>query len=373
MRTLLLATMLATVLPRALAQDNADPMRVTVNVGAERLKSLLTDEQKQSVTHLTVTGTLQEEDYAYLRAGLLGQLAELNLRDADIDTIPAHAFDCELFLPPRDAKTILPVRLKHIADYGLHVRANYTFVLTGKYPTLGNNVYGNTHDSFVDIVLSEDNDRYKHYDEGIYSLDGDTLFRTTYGSIGIRDGVRVIYSNAFENGFIYSTGSIPATVDSIGDRAFANVIDMGIWGEGNPIPYLLCLAAIPPRLGKDVFLNCSQQTVYVPDESIDLYMEAEGWKDMKFLGLSTSRPYSGIKNVRESAGLSVTDNGDTYVLQANKSIKHIRLYNAKGQTMANNTVSSERFDIPKSRISSPVTIVRVNYADGTSETLKLRL
>ena len=73
---------------------------------------MLTNEQKQSVTHLTITGAQQEEDYAYLRNDLIKKLVELNLRDAYIDTIPAHAFDygCDGNAGPKK-RIVLPVTL----------------------------------------------------------------------------------------------------------------------------------------------------------------------------------------------------------------------------------------------------------------------
>ena len=55
-----------------------DGTHVTVHAGENALETLLTEEQKQSVTHLTVTGTLLDEDYAFLRNELLNQLETLN-------------------------------------------------------------------------------------------------------------------------------------------------------------------------------------------------------------------------------------------------------------------------------------------------------
>ena len=68
---------------------------VSVCVREQRLADLLTEEQKNSVTHLTITGTMAEEDYAFIRTNRLKKIVELNLRDADIEMLPEHAFDFE--------------------------------------------------------------------------------------------------------------------------------------------------------------------------------------------------------------------------------------------------------------------------------------
>ena len=86
---IIVAALAATLLP-ASAQET-----VTVHVAGQRLESLLTEEQKQAVRTLTVTGTLAQPDYAYLRSGLLDRHDTLNLRQAEIDTIPPGAFCCE--------------------------------------------------------------------------------------------------------------------------------------------------------------------------------------------------------------------------------------------------------------------------------------
>ena len=372
----MLATMLAALLPHASAQDNADPTHVTVNVSAERLESLLTDEQKQSVTHLTVTGTLQEADYAYLRSGLLGQLTELNLRDADIDTIPAHAFHCTLKgnIPDFEHTIVLPVGLKHLSNYSLSIVGYCSAELTGAYPTLGRNVFNEFNDTGCSIMPSESNDDYK-MDLGILiSAEGDIIYRNNnFYMDTIPDHAHTIYANAFENCMIVGSVSIPATVDSIGDMAFANM-QMGYTAGAGPIPYLLCRATTPPKLGKDVFLDEKRKgprEIYVPDESVDLYKSTEGWKDKSILGLSVSRP-AGIKGVQAgNPSITVTENADAYILQADKNIIKVILYDATGRLLSSITTCSLKKEIPRNTLLAPVSIARVNFADGTSETLKL--
>lgn len=186
----LLYTLLAlfAALQQAMAQE--DNTHVTVNVDGSPLESLLTEEQKAQVTHLIITGKLAEGDYAVLRELLANQLEELNLRDADIDTLPAHAFDCTLEYRREERTVVLPESLVHLSDCALNViGSKCAFLISGIYPSFGKYPYGggndeyNLHDTRVPILkLAEGNTRYKYENNAIYSLDGDTLYTPNDGN-----------------------------------------------------------------------------------------------------------------------------------------------------------------------------------------------
>lgn len=138
----LLYTLLAlfAALQQAMAQE--DNTHVTVNVDGSPLESLLTEEQKAQVTHLIITGKLAEGDYAVLRELLANQLEELNLRDADIDTIPANAFSHEPVNKYKEKNIVLPTALKHISANAFLRPGNLSseslyLWLSGGFPTLG--------------------------------------------------------------------------------------------------------------------------------------------------------------------------------------------------------------------------------------------
>ena len=120
----------------------SDGMKVSVHVDGSCLEDLLTDEQKAGVTNLKITGSLAEEDYAYLRNSLFLQLDTLDLLDADIDTIPSNVFNWENVKGVLDHpifRVVLPKTLRHLADYSLNMGdASIVFELTGPFPTLGN-------------------------------------------------------------------------------------------------------------------------------------------------------------------------------------------------------------------------------------------
>ena len=225
--------------------DNTD-VRVSVCVGEERLENLLTDEQKDNVTHLTITGTMAEEDYAFIRSNRLKRIVELNFRDADIDTIPPHALDFKLVSKciESDRVVILPLSLKHIDDYGLCIKqARCKIVLTGMFPTLGENSYrSGVHNEWTYFMPSSDNEFLKSFYDAITSKNDSILYYCYYADIP--DSVHVIYSNAFEY-LTISDITLPETVDSIGNRAFANIEWHVATGYGTTYNYICFKSLIP--------------------------------------------------------------------------------------------------------------------------------
>ncbi|MCR5680415.1 MAG: chitobiase/beta-hexosaminidase C-terminal domain-containing protein [Prevotella sp.] len=71
---------------------------------------------------------------------------------------------------------------------------------------------------------------------------------------------------------------LPDGITSIGNRAFSGCTSL---------KYIDCYALTPPQLGQtEVFLDVPEGlTVFVPEESVDLYKAAEGWKDFIILPL----------------------------------------------------------------------------------------
>ena len=364
---------LAAALPQAIAQE-ADLTRATVNVGEGRLESLLTDAQKQAVKHLTVTGTLADEDYAYLRSGLLAQLDTLDLRRADIDTIPKLAF---YSYPKKELRIILPEQLKHLSDSSLWFRhfTEATYVLTGKYPTIGNDVYSwNSEDPGNDIRLSrmavsESNVYCTMKDGYIVSADSTVVYRSdNLILLNIPEGVILINERAFENNIVADYAVIPSTVDSIGDCAFANLCHFGT-ADGWPFS-LSCLATVPPRLGKEVFTHFPGG-VYVPDESLELYLDADGWKDVVVGCLGDVPTRQSIKFAEVSTQARVRIAGSTCRIVSDKTMAAVRCYSTDGKLLGRLSCNAEEAALPLNAPNALI-IVKVDYADGTNETIKLK-
>ena len=127
MKKMLLLILCTMVMLCRLQAQNTET-HVAVLAGEVPLETLLTEAQKQSVTYLEITGgTLSDEDYAFLRDSLLEQLDTLDLRHAEIDTIPADALgEMNLYL-------ILPEVIECIGDYAFTGECE----VTGNFPFLG--------------------------------------------------------------------------------------------------------------------------------------------------------------------------------------------------------------------------------------------
>jgi hypothetical protein len=65
-----------------------------------------------------------DEDYEYIREELITKLKELNLKEADIDTIPAYGFKCDKSCDKSSMldNLLLPKGIKHISDAGMSYR-----------------------------------------------------------------------------------------------------------------------------------------------------------------------------------------------------------------------------------------------------------
>ncbi|MBO5881480.1 MAG: hypothetical protein J6Q57_07650, partial [Paraprevotella sp.] len=288
MRRILITTILVLC---AICGMRAQSDTVTVHVDGTSLESLLEDYDKGSISYLSITGKLSEDDYAFIRNNILKSLDVLDLKYAEIDSLPKNAFNCTLEYTSSEyiPKTliILPEMLEYVSDNAIALKSNrwksLTFVITGQYPDFAEYDWRNSYPE-IKLRVSDNNLSCKEVemvDENypdtpisyrcICSTDTTVLYyQDIENCIGdVMEGVRIISSNAFENSRIIETTTfLPSTLDSIGDRAFYNIhIDVSTCCKQD-IFQLVCKSINPPKLGKEVFKSDDKFTSY--DESIDL-------------------------------------------------------------------------------------------------------
>jgi hypothetical protein len=303
-----------------------------VRLGSEPMESQF-DYNHNHVSHLWVWGKPQVADYEYLRTKRLAELELLDMRDADIDTLQAEAFD--ITLPESNASPkyiVLPKKLKHISDNALCVYPNITtYEVTGAYPSLGKDVYsrkGKT-SNHIFVVPSIDNkylilhtidptggssgpgrvpikrlamvDNDSIYGSSVMSKGGDTLYYVNASKgngYAVADGMKTIAANAMENKLLENAFNIPETVDSIGDRAFNGL--RIVETRSNALQYYLaCYRANPPMIGNEVFDESSLVTgshvFYVNKESISDYKNTKGWDKLYYGDIDD---VSGVEEVK---------------------------------------------------------------------------
>lgn len=117
-------------------------------------------------------------------------------------------------------------------------------------------------------------------------------------SIDIPENVVTINSNTFMDCYELATVSLPSTLTAVKDGAFKNC---------SGIKSISVSATEPPSVGYETFynLNTSECELHVPVGSLDLYKNANGWKD--FMNIYEDIP-TDISNV------PALDGGDIEIL-----------------------------------------------------------
>lgn len=312
----------------------------TENDSLNTLEHLLTDNQKEKVVGLAIYGYPKTSDFEYLRYNLLPQLERLDLCHAEVDTMPERAFD--VTLPENNATTkyiVLPKTLTHLSDNALCVYPNkVTYEITGKYPSLGKNIYSHEGRPSNNIfVVPSQGNKYltlhtidptggssgpergllpmkQTKEEGdslggsvVVSMDGDTLYYvnpTACHKYAIPQNITRIHSNAMENKRLQASFNIPESVDFIGDRAFYG-LQIVQTRNSSPVYYMSCSKNTPPLIGNEVFDESSLVTgshvFYVNKESISDYKNTKGWDKLYYGDIDDVSGIEEVKTAKEQS------------------------------------------------------------------------
>lgn len=312
----------------------------TENDSLNTLEHLLTDNQKEKVVGLAIYGYPKTSDFEYLRYNLLPQLERLDLCHAEVDTMPERALD--VTLPENNATTkyiVLPKTLMHLSDNALCVYPNkVTYEITGKYPSLGKNIYSHEGRPSNNIfVVPSQGNKYltlhtidptggssgpergllpmkQTKEEGdslggsvVVSMDGDTLYYvnpTACHKYAIPQNITRIHSNAMENKRLQASFNIPESVDFIGDRAFYG-LQIVQTRNSSPVYYMSCSKNTPPLIGNEVFDESSLVTgshvFYVNKESISDYKNTKGWDKLYYGDIDDVSGIDEVKAAKEQS------------------------------------------------------------------------
>lgn len=293
-------TLIASLLFIAVLQAQTEK---TVQLTSGTLTSLLTEEEKNTITSLTLIGTVDARDF--IATSLMPLLTALDLSQTKVtaistifndrvarsfpDTIGSYGYNpresASLF-SYRLTSLVLPSTIKSIDMNGLSGCTGLTsIVIPSSVTSIGLYAfYGCTGLISLDIPSSVTFiEKYAFY--GCSSLKelslspnaeiGESTFSgcSSLTSLAIPYPLSGIGMTAFMGCTALTTVILPETMKSIGFNAFLDCPNITSIYSYNPLP---------PALNKGSFdADKSVCTVYVPYGSRALYAAAEGWKEFK--------------------------------------------------------------------------------------------
>ena len=348
----LISTMLACITMQA-------QTTLTIETTPGELKNVMTQEQIQSVEDLTLTGGMNKEDFYFIRDQLV-KLKSIDMKQIEVDTIPVKAFfDKEL------RSIVLPIHIKYI-DEDAFENTSGKIYLTGLYPKRAAYI-GRTA-----FILSDDNTYCKETENGIFSSDGKTLYEAFQNhELYFEEGLETIETYAFVDSYLYDY-RFPESLKLIKEHAFYNTFwDFPIGGfYPYPDPTIIMKAKVPPILGENAFVMSDSYSEYplsVPKGCVESYRNAD--PQWKIFRIREGDQPQGIESV-SSPNLSITRSGNSWILNGEKNISKIEVFNTIGAIIFSTKCNDTQVEIPMGK-TSEVVYARVLYADNTTEVIKL--
>ena len=147
--------------------------------------------------------------------------------------------------------------------------------------------------------------------------------------VSIGDDVEIIGDWAFSGCVVLNNFSFGSSMKEIGEEAFSDCIAM---------TNIISKATVPPLCGWQALddINKWNCTLTVPLSAVDSYKTAEQWKEFFFITGEDFDNTSGVDNVLENGGVSVTTNRDCIeIIGAHNAV--ITVYNTNGQIVYSGT------------------------------------
>ena len=269
-------------------------------------------------------------------------------------------------------KVTIPTTLTHINDSAFY-NGPSDFILTGKFPIIGNRVWANDRR----FEVTESNPYCRVSDNGfIYSKDGKTVHIVPIDIRGYLEDIEIIDRYAFQACYFrYGYVDIPNSVHLIREHAFDN-IKPNLPTRSEPSYYnfeFTCNALTPPELEGEVFTvdNVGNSTLYVLKESEELYKTASQWNTFGAIKGYTPGPPQGISEDSVSALKVNQANGAIYI-EALKPMDTVRLIDLNGNIVREKSqVNSCHTICDTSSLDGFFGLLQVIYEDGDSEVFKL--
>ena len=149
-------------------------------------------------------------------------------------------------------------------------------------------------------------------------------------SIEIPLSVTSLGNSCFESCWELTTISIPSTVTLLGGRCFSDC---------SKLTSISCYAIMPPKCVQEIFneYDPSFCKLYVPQESIDKYKVADGWKSFPNIYALGGSGESDQINSTSTRGIVATCNNGIITISGLKAHENVTFYSLNGKQLGSAT------------------------------------
>lgn len=191
------------------------------------------------------------------------------------------------------------------------------------------------------------------YGEGVF------FYNKTATTVKMTEGVKEIGAYAFDGCSAMNSVTMPSTLQSVGDRAFADNVSLDM---------VRVRAEAVPELGEDVFagVNQSQATLYAPETTIHLYANAEQWKEFVIVG----EPL-GVGDNRNGVEMKSYFDGAVLCIDASETIAEVSIFGLDGVIYTATVVNSNNARVDMRGASLALYVAVVKFDNGNIKTVKL--
>lgn len=353
-----------------------------------KLGTLLTMEERNTVTSLTVTGLIDARDVKCIRDSIQ-KLAVLDISAVSImayngiegpsgatrwyteDVLPENSFTVNDSTGKNTLKTvILPITINKIAPFAFSNCSGLSSITIGNSVTLiGSSAFKNC-SSIKNLVIpnsvtSIKNDVFRDCNNlisvsignSVNSIGDGAFFNCSkLASVIIPDSVTSIGESCFGNDSLLASVTISKSMTSIGYYAFENCLNLtSVYA--NPItPVVL-------EGGSNVFggVNMTLCKLYVPSGTKVAYKAASQWGDFENI-VEITTALSKPKN--EMLSLFPNPVSDFIIVKGAEGIANLRIIDLNGKTIINKQININE-NISVQSLSKGIYCVKLTTLEGT--------
>lgn len=355
------------ILVACMASAGVMTAQVTKTVHVETagtLSTLLTEEEKATVTELTVTGNIGAADFPVMNALPVIELVDLSGASVENDAIPAYAFTNEDISNRTLREVIVPNTIKTIGEWAF---ADYLQPFFFTFPTdletiekaafmQNRNLNINRLPEKLKTIGPFAFEVAKVPNEVIIPASVIEIGEVAFAECSGLEKVTILSTNAVTIGTTAFGGTglkevtLPATVTSIGNYAFFECAGLTAVYNGSETPL---------NIHADVFKEIALENValYVPETSIEAYEAAAVWTD--FGTIEAIENVTAIAPVKPGTRLHPYIINNTLIINGLNKTSALTIMDISGRTLLCTTVNADT-PVPLNGINKGIYIVNIN-------------